>query len=124
MFRYVPYHRPVVVRVGDGATERDVERCQQAARVAGVTLVDRPRQRRRVHRPAAKRCAPPRCASLGRVSDAIYAACDEHGIPIDDAPVSSVGRIELLHWVREQSVTQTMHRYGNVQPWPEPACPI
>jgi RHH-type proline utilization regulon transcriptional repressor/proline dehydrogenase/delta 1-pyrroline-5-carboxylate dehydrogenase len=49
------------------------------------------------------------------VSDAIYAACDEHGIPIDDAPVVSAGRVELLRWVREQSVTQTMHRYGNVR---------
>ena len=51
---------------------------------------------------------------LGTVSDSIYAACDERGIPIDDAPVVSAGRIELLRWVREQAVSQTMHRYGNI----------
>ncbi len=112
-FRYVPYHRPVVVRVGEGATERDVERCHLAARVAGVTLVvSRDTDSEFIARLESMR--PSKVRALGCVSDAIYQACDEHGIPIDDAPVTAVGRIELLHWVREQCVSQTQHRYGNV----------
>ncbi|MEY2419300.1 MAG: RHH-type transcriptional regulator, proline utilization regulon repressor / proline dehydrogenase [Actinomycetota bacterium] len=114
VFRYVPYHRPVVVRVGEGATERDVQRCQLAAKVAGVTLViSRDSDDEFIARVGNLRAGKVRV--LGRVADAIYAACDEHGIAVDDAPVSSVGRIEMLRWVREQSVTQTMHRYGNVR---------
>jgi hypothetical protein len=31
-----------------------------------------------------------------------------------DEPVCSHGRIELVRWVREQSVTRSRHRYGNV----------
>jgi RHH-type proline utilization regulon transcriptional repressor/proline dehydrogenase/delta 1-pyrroline-5-carboxylate dehydrogenase len=31
-----------------------------------------------------------------------------------DAPLSTHGRIELTRWVREQSVSETLHRYGNV----------
>jgi RHH-type proline utilization regulon transcriptional repressor/proline dehydrogenase/delta 1-pyrroline-5-carboxylate dehydrogenase len=113
VFRYVPYHRPVVVRVGAGATERDIQRCQLAAKVAGVTLViARDSDEEFIARVRNLRAGKVRV--LGRVAYAIYAACDEHGIAVDDAPVSSIGRIEMLHWVREQSVTQTLHRYGNV----------
>ncbi len=31
-----------------------------------------------------------------------------------DAPLVSNGRIELTRWTREQSVTETRHRYGNI----------
>ncbi len=113
VFRYVPYQRPVVLRLGDGATERDAQRCQAAARTAGVTLVvARDGDEEFIARLRKLKAAKVRV--LGRVDDSIYAACDEHGIPIDDAPVTSVGRVELLRWVREQSVSRTMHRYGNV----------
>jgi RHH-type transcriptional regulator, proline utilization regulon repressor / proline dehydrogenase / delta 1-pyrroline-5-carboxylate dehydrogenase len=113
VFRYVPYHRPVILRVGDGASDRDVERCQVAARVAGVTLViSRDSDADFVAR--LRKMRPGKVRILGRVDEAIYAACDEHGVPVDDAPVTSVGRIEMLHWVREQCVSQTQHRYGNV----------
>jgi RHH-type proline utilization regulon transcriptional repressor/proline dehydrogenase/delta 1-pyrroline-5-carboxylate dehydrogenase len=113
VFRYVPFHRPVVLRCGEDATERDIQRCEHAAKVAGVTLVisrdsdDAFISRLRELRPAKVRV-------IGTVSEAIYAACDEAGIPIDDAPVTSTGRVEMLRWVREQSVTRTMHRYGNI----------
>ena len=114
VFRYVPFHRPVVLRVGDGATERDLQLCQQAAKVAGVTLViARDSDDAFIARVQNLRAGKVRV--VGHVSDAIYAACDEYGIPVDDAPVSAIGRIELLRWVREQSVTQTLHRYGNVR---------
>jgi RHH-type proline utilization regulon transcriptional repressor/proline dehydrogenase/delta 1-pyrroline-5-carboxylate dehydrogenase len=114
VFRYVPYHRPVVLRLGEGATERDIQRCELAAKVAGTTLViARDSDEQFIARIRNLRAAKVR--ALGRVADAIYAACDEHGIPLDDAPVSSIGRLELLRWVREQSVTQTLHRYGNVR---------
>jgi RHH-type proline utilization regulon transcriptional repressor/proline dehydrogenase/delta 1-pyrroline-5-carboxylate dehydrogenase len=33
---------------------------------------------------------------------------------VADAPVTAPGRIELLWYVREQSVAQVYHRYGNL----------
>jgi RHH-type proline utilization regulon transcriptional repressor/proline dehydrogenase/delta 1-pyrroline-5-carboxylate dehydrogenase len=37
-----------------------------------------------------------------------------HGIWLADVPVVSEGRIELLWYVREQSVSHDYHRYGNL----------
>lgn len=31
-----------------------------------------------------------------------------------DAPLSANGRLELTRWLREQAVSETMHRYGNI----------
>jgi RHH-type proline utilization regulon transcriptional repressor/proline dehydrogenase/delta 1-pyrroline-5-carboxylate dehydrogenase len=42
------------------------------------------------------------------------------GVPLDDAPVLPDGRVELLRWVREQSVSVTNHRYGNLDAGPVP----
>ncbi|HUR78563.1 MAG TPA: bifunctional proline dehydrogenase/L-glutamate gamma-semialdehyde dehydrogenase [Acidimicrobiales bacterium] len=113
VLRYVPYVRPVVVLVGDGAVDADVKRCHEAARVTGVTLiVSRDSEDEFIAR--LKTLHPAKVRVLGAVSDAVYQACDEHGIPIDDAPVVRAGRVELLRWVREQSISRTMHRYGNV----------
>ena len=38
------------------------------------------------------------------------------GINWIDAPVSASGRLELTRWLREQSVSETRHRYGNQVP--------
>ena len=46
--------------------------------------------------------------------DEILCAVHHHGLNWIDAPISAVGRIELTRWTREQSVTETRHRYGNV----------
>jgi RHH-type proline utilization regulon transcriptional repressor/proline dehydrogenase/delta 1-pyrroline-5-carboxylate dehydrogenase len=37
------------------------------------------------------------------------------GIVIDTAPVIRNGRVELIHWMREQSVTECQHRYGLIR---------
>jgi RHH-type transcriptional regulator, proline utilization regulon repressor / proline dehydrogenase / delta 1-pyrroline-5-carboxylate dehydrogenase len=38
----------------------------------------------------------------------------ETGFYIAKAPVLMEGRIELLHYFREQSLCNTYHRYGNI----------
>nr|MBA2608850.1 aldehyde dehydrogenase family protein [Actinomycetota bacterium] len=114
VFRYVPLYRPVIVLVGEGANRDDVERCRLAAKVAGVTMiVSRDDEADLLERLLTIR--PSKVRVLGTTSDAIYARCDELGIPVDDTPVTSVGRLELLHWTREQAVSETRHRYGNVR---------
>ncbi|MCA9891585.1 MAG: bifunctional proline dehydrogenase/L-glutamate gamma-semialdehyde dehydrogenase [Anaerolineae bacterium] len=51
---------------------------------------------------------------LGDVSPAIRLAAIEAHVPLIEAPVVSNGRIELRHYMLEQAISQTTHRYGNL----------
>jgi RHH-type proline utilization regulon transcriptional repressor/proline dehydrogenase/delta 1-pyrroline-5-carboxylate dehydrogenase len=44
----------------------------------------------------------------------VFAAAAETGFYIARAPVRMEGRIELLHYYRQQSVCANYHRYGNL----------
>jgi RHH-type proline utilization regulon transcriptional repressor/proline dehydrogenase/delta 1-pyrroline-5-carboxylate dehydrogenase len=46
--------------------------------------------------------------------DEVLRAAYAAGINWIDAPLSPDGRLELTRWLREQAVSETMHRYGNV----------
>jgi RHH-type proline utilization regulon transcriptional repressor/proline dehydrogenase/delta 1-pyrroline-5-carboxylate dehydrogenase len=37
------------------------------------------------------------------------------GFEVDVQPLSSLGQTELLRWTREQAISETMHRHGNVR---------
>jgi RHH-type proline utilization regulon transcriptional repressor/proline dehydrogenase/delta 1-pyrroline-5-carboxylate dehydrogenase len=49
---------------------------------------------------------------------AIKAAATEAGARLVDHPVLWNGRLEMLWLLREQSVSETLHRYGNILPTP------
>ena len=55
-----------------------------------------------------------RYASRERVPDSVRRAANADGIYIADAPVMRFGRIELLWYVEEQSISDSYHRYGNL----------
>ena len=55
-----------------------------------------------------------RYASAADVSSEVRKAADEQFVYVADAPVSPNGRIELLWYVREQSLCVDYHRYGNL----------
>jgi RHH-type proline utilization regulon transcriptional repressor/proline dehydrogenase/delta 1-pyrroline-5-carboxylate dehydrogenase len=55
-----------------------------------------------------------RAAAPGRVGTEVFRAVPETGVYIADAPVLMEGRVELLWYVREQSVCIDYHRYGNL----------
>jgi RHH-type proline utilization regulon transcriptional repressor/proline dehydrogenase/delta 1-pyrroline-5-carboxylate dehydrogenase len=55
-----------------------------------------------------------RYALSDRVGLDVLRAAAEMGLYLATAPVLSVGRIELLHYVREQSLCIDYHRYGNL----------
>jgi RHH-type proline utilization regulon transcriptional repressor/proline dehydrogenase/delta 1-pyrroline-5-carboxylate dehydrogenase len=48
------------------------------------------------------------------ISDAIYKKAAELGKYIATAPPVSEGRIELLHYLKEQSIAYEYHRYGSI----------
>ncbi len=52
-------------------------------------------------------------------SPALKAAATEAGARLHDQAVLWNGRLELLWLLREQAVSETLHRYGNVQPTPQ-----
>jgi RHH-type proline utilization regulon transcriptional repressor/proline dehydrogenase/delta 1-pyrroline-5-carboxylate dehydrogenase len=55
-----------------------------------------------------------RYAAPQRVPREVFAAAAETGFYIARAPVRMEGRIELLHYYRQQSVCANYHRYGNL----------
>jgi RHH-type transcriptional regulator, proline utilization regulon repressor / proline dehydrogenase / delta 1-pyrroline-5-carboxylate dehydrogenase len=55
-----------------------------------------------------------RYADHSRVPDAIRTAATESYVYVADAPVLGHGRIELLWYLKEQSLSHVYHRYGNL----------
>ncbi len=55
-----------------------------------------------------------RFAAADRVPAELRTAAHEAGVFLADAPVLTEGRVELLWYVREQSVSHAYHRYGNL----------
>ncbi len=55
-----------------------------------------------------------RYASPGRVPEDILKRGAELGVYIARTPVLAEGRVELLHYLQEQSVCDSYHRYGNL----------
>ena len=47
-------------------------------------------------------------------SDAVLTAAYEAGLNWIDGPILANARIELTRWHREQSVSETRHRYGQI----------
>ena len=54
-------------------------------------------------------------ARLCAVDPAVRLALVDAGVEVDVADLSPIGPLELLHWCREQCVSMTLHRHGNVQ---------
>jgi len=55
-----------------------------------------------------------RFAAPDRVPHELFEAAAKTGFYIARSPVMMEGRIELLHYYRQQSICHTYHRYGNL----------
>ncbi len=55
-----------------------------------------------------------RLRAVAPLSESLRRALNEAGISVADAPVIANGRLELRFYLREQAISQTVHRYGNV----------
>jgi RHH-type proline utilization regulon transcriptional repressor/proline dehydrogenase/delta 1-pyrroline-5-carboxylate dehydrogenase len=55
-----------------------------------------------------------RYAAPSRVASTVFAAAAETGFYISREPVLMEGRIELLQYLRQQSICNEYHRYGNL----------
>ncbi len=57
-----------------------------------------------------------RFAAASRVPESVRRSANRHQVFIADQRVSQLGRIELLWYVMEQSISFDYHRYGNLGP--------
>ena len=115
VLRFVPLDG-VIVRFGRDTDSESLAIIREAAMVSGVP-VDRSDASVETDAELAGRIGgigAERIRVLGPVSDELLRACHRAGIAVDRAPVTSEGMVELQHWVREQSVSRTMHRYGRL----------
>jgi RHH-type proline utilization regulon transcriptional repressor/proline dehydrogenase/delta 1-pyrroline-5-carboxylate dehydrogenase len=55
-----------------------------------------------------------RLRALVPISRELRAAAHAAAVTLLDAPVLATGRLELRHYLREQTVSRVVHRYGNV----------
>jgi len=51
---------------------------------------------------------------LGPCDDKLRLAAHDAGLWVDDVPVVAHPTLEALRWVREQAISETLHRYGNI----------
>ncbi len=57
---------------------------------------------------------PDRLRALGPISEPLRRAANAAGVAVIDTPPLVNGRLELRYYLREQAVSQTVHRYGNL----------
>lgn len=117
IFRYRPC-RGVILRLEDH-DETSLERANLASKLTGTPFV------------CSIRTEEPDDAFTGRLpdlagsairlrtisvpADAILTAAHSSGLNWINAPISASGRIELRHWLLEQSISITRHRYGLIR---------
>ncbi|MFP5323033.1 MAG: aldehyde dehydrogenase family protein, partial [Acidimicrobiia bacterium] len=112
-FRPLPL---VGLRVGPGATEAEVERVRHAASTCGVPLVES-RHHDEDDETFATRLPElgvERVRVVGAVGDVVRRAAADAWVHLADDPVTADGGVELRTYLREQSVTRTLHRFGNL----------
>lgn len=105
-FRYRPLER-VAVFVGDGADDSIVRLALAAASAVGADDVT-------VSYGSVPAGGFDKLRVLGRIADDVRLGAYDAGLWVDDTPVAEDPAREVLRWVREQSVTETRHRHGNV----------
>ena len=115
VFRYRPLSR-VALRAEADAAPRDIARERAAARRCGTHLVES-HASDETDAAFASRLSSlqvQRVRVVGACSHELRTAANQARIHVADHPVTAEGRIELLHYLQEQTITRTTHRYGNI----------
>ena len=133
--RYRPFTPGVIVRAGDNVADDDLRKAVGLSELTGTPVSfsvprARPHMGRRVDVSgvdvvvesgesfasslARRRGSGARLRLLGGLEPAVVQAGAQAGLSLLDEPICSCGRIELPRWLREQVLTRSLHRYGNV----------
>ncbi|MEM7274106.1 MAG: bifunctional proline dehydrogenase/L-glutamate gamma-semialdehyde dehydrogenase [Actinomycetota bacterium] len=115
VFRYRPLDG-AVVRVGPDVSDIEVRRVLAAAGRCGtpVSRSDATDQSAAAFAATLAGRSVERIRVLGPVEDEVVVEANRLGVHVAAEPVTASGRRELLHFVKEQAVSRSRHRYGNV----------
>jgi RHH-type proline utilization regulon transcriptional repressor/proline dehydrogenase/delta 1-pyrroline-5-carboxylate dehydrogenase len=115
LFRLRRIAGTIVVRVAADVSDTDVAIAQSVAAVVGGAVEwSSSDETDEVFVARMAATAPSKVRLLGTHADGVLRALHRAGIWVDTTPVVADGSLELLRWTREQSVSRTMHRHGNV----------
>ncbi len=115
IFRYRPLPA-VAMRVHAGTPTEAVERVRSAAKRCGVPVIESwaPQESDAEFAARLEWLDVSRVRMLGRVADEVREVANRRNIHLVDDPVTRSGRIELRYYLREQAVSETTHRFGNL----------
>ncbi len=115
VFRYRPIER-IAIRVEQGQPPRLFKRVVAAAKKCGVAVTVSTFETETAGEFASRlpTLGVSRVRVIGEVDPAIRKAANGNELHIANDPVTSQGRLELLHYLKEQAVSKTLHRYGNL----------
>jgi RHH-type proline utilization regulon transcriptional repressor/proline dehydrogenase/delta 1-pyrroline-5-carboxylate dehydrogenase len=105
-FRYRPLRRVELLAAAE-ADPADIDRARAAAAAVGVDVA----VVEHLTRPSLD---VDKIRFVGPVATETHLAAIERGTWIDDIPVAKEPGRELLRWVREQAVSESRHRHGDV----------
>jgi len=121
VFRYRPLDGVVLVVVDDpNAPAVAVATAAAARSAATLEIIDCGDRAALIARLGDSSRPVSKVRVLCPIDDGLRRVVLDAGIALDETPVVPHGRLELLRWVREQSVSVTNHRYGNVGAAPVP----
>ena len=128
--RYRAYLPGVIVRAHGSVPDDELRKAAELSRLTGTPVafsLPRARPGFSPGAPVAVESGESFAASLGRsqgqgarlrllgaAEDVVLEAGAEAGVTMLDEPICSCGRVELPRWLREQVLTRSLHRYGNI----------
>ncbi len=113
VLRYRPLHR-VLVCTGGSVQDEDISRALAAATAVGVAADVVGEEDLPDLIAAGATGAVDKIRFLGGAGDAARLAAVDAGVWTDDVPVAADPAREVLRWAREQAVSESRHRHGNV----------
>jgi len=116
VLRHLPLPH-VVVRVGADTPDGALAAARRAASIAGVTVTVSDQAEESDGQLAGRLndLAVDRLRVLVGISDDLATAANTRDVPVDRSPISADGLLELPHWLREQAISHTLHRYGSIR---------
>ena len=115
ILRYKPQPN-LIVRISSDAKEKEVERALSAINRCGATCIVSREEEISNSDFAASLSSYRfgRIRLLGSTTEEVRAAAIQAEVHLVDEPVTSSGRLELRWYVREQAISWTLHRFGNL----------
>lgn len=115
-FRYRPLEQ-IAVRIGPNADKFEAQRVRAAIERCGVSVAAWSEAATEDASAFADRLANlgvSRVRVIGKTEGELLSAAATANVHVADDPVVADGRIELQHYLREQSISRTRHRFGNL----------